>query len=265
MIPIYTQGGHWRSLEGHSATYFDWNVPLDDQAEPDLLRGDKYVSTDEDVHDLLSDWHPLDDNVSNCAALLYMHTGVRSRWVSIPCNKTYKESRALCSTRHNLTKENLKSDRDLEGGNASLCPPSYINFHGICHKINVLSSESQLPLRRRNVHPLQGQVCIDWMRHVPTVFMTFLESLESYVFFPFSAIMATELDQSYCFLLRTCSPEKAHLWARENNTSKCDHYKVRVDLEKPKAAFDYYNATECPIGTYQCHTGTCTCIRILSL
>ena len=219
-------------------TYTEWNRPGDDQAVPQLLQGDNSSGIEDTVQNLHSAWHPRDDSVSNCAALLYMHTDVRSRWVSIPCNKTYKESRALCSGSERFVtgqrQHYYRSFIDtLLAIEVRTCAPGYLYFQFRCFKITFVSPERELPMKKKTVHPAIPHICYDWTegRLVYPRLKTFIDTLESYIFLSVSEIMIRFRQKNICFLLLTCSPYIAHLWAEVKNTSLCDLHHVRIDVQ----------------------------------
>lgn len=80
--------------------------------------------------DLEGEWHPVTDNISHCAGLLYTYPTVKSRWVSIPCDQRYK-SRVLCEYDQVKTNMDLRMKYIFEEYRVYLLP---IDIMGYCVK-----------------------------------------------------------------------------------------------------------------------------------
>lgn len=210
---------------------------------------------------LQSLWHPLDDNISNCVAALYMHSEVKSSWVSLPCNRTHK-SRALCALdvsqprRENMTSNHstLMATESLARLNQSLhCKPNYIMFRQYCYTITVVSS-TPLPLKRRNFHA-SSPACADWYIPPQPQHLDFINTIANYILFSISSVRTHELQTktTSCFVSMSCSPIVAQRWTEVEELASCELSPVRLEIEPSL----FGDADTCPLGTYRCQTGTC--------
>lgn len=73
MFGLSLQDSKWRSVSGHPVTFADWNEPGQAYRRPVLLQApDVETKISEVVQTMQHTWHPVNDMMSNCTALLYM-------------------------------------------------------------------------------------------------------------------------------------------------------------------------------------------------
>lgn len=243
----------WGSLNGHSATFADWNEPGQASKRPVLLLAsgvEMPVNDSEVVQTLHTLWHPVNDKISNCSAVLYMHSDVRSGWVSIPCNRTYL-SHSLCSD-NLLVKNNVSTM--ISSGHTASCKPNYIMFRHYCYKVT-FNSSIPLPLTRRDAHAASN-LCDPFHHLSNQQHIDFLKTLDQYLFYSVPSVLLVfglGRENRSCIVSMTCSPMDSQHWTEVEELSACNASLAQLIIEPPSI----YVSEKCPMGTYKCKSGTC--------